>query len=1085
MGYTDTTLDNVRNADILKVVGPHVQDLKKKGANWFGLSPFKTERSPSFCVNPVKNNFVCYASGNSGDGIAFLMKLGRSFPEAVKEIAGTCGIVLQEENVSEEQIQRRERKLSLKDYATKVARGYMAKLRELDKDHWISKEIIKRQWNEDTITEFMLGYAPHGNVIAKAAAQKGMLEEAKTLQVVRTKDGSSYDFFRDRFMFPVQDHTGLVVGYGGRQNPKEDDKGGSKYMNSAENELYLKSKILYGYYQARNAMAKTSSVFLTEGYADVISMHQAGIPQTVATCGTALTVHQAKLLTKNVREVVLCRDGDTAGVNATVRDMKVLLPLQKAIYMVEFEQGDDPDSLSRKRTDLKEYLDVSKQDALLWYATHLFENSGDDVSAHGAAVKVMTDMLALVGNEITRNKYTKEVAKIYGVAFASFKKAVKTVVAETAAAAMKQVEDKDKEFRVPTLPDGCDHNAFLMDGFAPYHNTFLVADKQGAVVEATNFTMTPLFHVNGKENNVRLVELINNKGHKRIIDLEAADFVQMNRMKENLVKNGFFVFTHDCTSMHFMRIFNKILNDFIEAEEITVMGWQRRRFHAFSDGVFHNNEFIPVNKYGIVEIETEEGTRSEYQAELKHYYSPAYSEIYKRATEDDDPYENDRHFIYKKAPITLGQWTAQMKEVYGKKAHLGIAFAVATCFRDLTLKRFSYFPHIFLTGEKGSGKSKFGDSIVNLFFHKLPPFDLNSGTIVGFSRRLARVRNAPAFMEEFNDAIDDKMFQSLKGAFGGIGREKGMATNNNRTTITHVNSSVILAGQYHSSRDDNALTSRSIIMNFVKSTEPFTADQVDEYDRLKQWEEQGLSSLILDIIEHRPEMEKNYHARMVANQRRFKKDLKGEDYQERMLGNYNAMYTPIELLSGVLELNIDVEEFYNECRAGILDDSDLLVESEGLSAFWKVVEMLASKGMIKEGDFYAKDTPISVMIHDKKQKTNWKNENKDEIMYLQLTPLYLEYASYASKLKDTQLLNETTIRNYFKSKRYYIGQKKAHRFDHKNTSCFVFNYSMMQDAGVVNLTKTKMPATDQFGAPIEQQEIPEVPSDMEDDGFPL
>lgn len=1054
MGFTAASLDRIREADIVQVVGAHVQ-LKKKGTHYFGLSPFKDEKSPSFSVNPVKNNFVDYSTGKSGDGIKFLMELGLTFIEAVKEIASTCGVYLEEEELSPEQTERREQRITLKNYAGLVAKGYMAKYRELPQDHWIKQEIAKRQWNDNTVTEFMLGYAPNGNVISKSAAQKAQLTEAKTIGVVKTKDGAAYDFFRDRLMFPIQDSNGNVVAYGGRQNPDKDATIKSKYMNSPETELYIKTRVLYGHFQARSAMARTSQAILTEGYADVISMHQAGLPQTVASCGTALTTQQAKLLCRNVQEVILCRDGDQAGINATVKDLKILLPLGKAIYVVMLPDGDDPDTLSRKRDDLPELFEKSKEEALIWYANKLAAEAQGDVSKHGAAIQLMIDLLALVSNEITRDAYTKLVSKIFNVASPTLRKQVKGVVAAVAAErkAAAEANSGDDKYLVPTLPEGCSSKDFLINGFVPHHNAYLVSDRSNAIVKATNFTMEPLFHVHGRENNRRLVEILNEENHKRIVDLESSDFVQFTRMKERLINEGFFVFTHDCTAQHFMRISNKILNDFILAEELRVLGWQKKKFFAFADGVYHNDEFVRVNKYGIVEIDTPDSEKSEYQGELRHYYSPAFSEIYKRAAEDDDPYENDRYFVYKESPVNFGTWAAQMKKVYNTKSHLGIAFAIATCFRDLTLSRFSYFPHVFLTGEKGSGKSKFGDSIVNLFFHKLPPFDLNSGTIVGFSRRLARTRNAPAFMEEFNDAIDDRMFQTLKGAFDGRGREKGMATNDNRTSVTHVNGSLVIAGQYHSSRDDNSLTSRSIIMNFIKSTEPFTADQVEEYDKLKQWEEKGLSSLILEIIQHRPYMEKNYHRVMVENQRRFKKDLQDRDYQERMLGNYNALFTPVQMLADQLNLPFSVDEFYKECRDGIIDDSDLLVESEGLSAFWNVLEKLAEKSMIKENDQYETDIPDEVKLYEKGQKKVWRNENRDKVLYLQINSLYQDYAKYVSTIKDAQLLNETTIKNYFKSKRYFIGQKRGHRFEHKVTSCYVFNYSVMKDAGIVNLDK--------------------------------
>jgi len=170
--------------------------------------------------------------------------------------------------------------------------------------------------------------------------------------------------------------------------------------------------------------------------------------------------------------------------------------------------------------------------------------------------------------------------------------------------------------------------------------------------------------------------------------------------------------------------------------------------------------------------------------------------MYKYTRDGDDPYENDRYFVYKKSPVSMDEWMQQLKKVYGKKSYTGIAFAFATLFRDIYLRRYQYFPHLFLTGEKGSGKSKYGESIVALFTFKQEPFDLNSGTPVAFYRRLSRIMNAPTMLEEYHDGVDDKIFQPIKGAYDGRGREMGKATGDNRTTTTKVNCSLILLSQH-------------------------------------------------------------------------------------------------------------------------------------------------------------------------------------------------------------------------------------------------------------------------------------------------
>lgn len=315
---------------------------------------------------------------------------------------------------------------------------------------------------------------------------------------------------------------------------------------------------------------------------------------------------------------------------------------------------------------------------------------------------------------------------------------------------------------------------------------------------------------------------------------------------------------------HFIIMRNKILSSFTKAYEITTQGWQlKEKIFAFAHCIYDKRNLKKVTPYGIIEINKEnydEESKSEYFEEVNSYFLPAFSTIYKDLRDGNDPYKNDRYFVYKQSPVSFQRWIEQMIKVYGyDKAAIGVAFNIASLFRDIILKRYKFFSDVFLSEDKGSEKSKFADSCVVLFTHKQEPFDLNSGTPVAFFRRLARITNSPTMLEEYHDNVDDKFFQALKGAYDGGGREMGKATGDNKTNTTKVNCSLILLSQYLSSRDDNSLTSRSIILYLIKPLGPFITEEVEEYTKLKAWEGVGLSSMLIDLLDFRPYVEENIY----------------------------------------------------------------------------------------------------------------------------------------------------------------------------------------------------------------------------------
>jgi len=1065
--YSSISIDQVREADIKKVVESYFP-LKRAGSLWEATSPFSDDKTASFKVSEVKNNFVCYSSQNKGDAIKFVMlKDNCDFIEAVKKIAGICGIFLEEEAETEDQKKIKINKDQMLLLMGNVSKEYQKQLNNLPDDHWSKLMVADRDFSQETLVRFSIGYAPDDfKFVTSPIIEKGKFEIGKSTGLVCVKEGKSFDFFRNRLMFPIEDVNGNVVAFGARSSNEDQlEKKGPKYINSSESEIYSKSKILYGLFQAKNSIAKSQTAVLVEGYTDVTALHQHGCDIAVASGGTALSNDQAKLLQRFAKHIIIVRDNDgydeqgndKAGLKAALKDVDIFLTQGFKVSVVILPEGEDPDSFSRKQENIKQYIFDNAQLGVEWKATKLKNKAANDPDALSVAVDEISRMLYCIKDDVKRNLYTDTCRKILKQPIKVLKDKIDLITKESESKAEKQGVVKGSLADELGLPEGADFKEYMDHRYVTVQNTCFFRGRDG-FFKGTNYKITPLFHVYGKQENKRLCEVINELGYKKLIDFDTSDFVSRQKFQEVLLNEGFFIEHENFAPNHFTLMKNRILSEFVMAYELKTLGWQKEGFFAYANCVYHNGNIKKVNQYGIVQLETGIENNSEYMEDIKHYYSPSFSEMYKHTRDNDDPYENDRYFVYKESPVAFHSWMKQMKSVYDKKAITGIAFVFATIFRDLYLKRYQFFPHLFLTGEKGSGKSKFGESLAALFTYKQEAFDLNSGTLVAFTRRMSRTSNALSMMEEYNDGVDDKIFQVLKGAYDGRGREMGKATGDNRTTTTKVNCSLIILSQYLSSRDDNSLTSRSIVEHFIKPSEMFTNEQIEEYSKLKAWEEEGLSSMLTDVLQHRELIEKEIHTTYAALNKQLKFELRNNEYQERMLQNYVALLTPMKILWEKFTFPFTYDEVFKQFKEAIVDSSDLIIESEGLAEFWRTLEYLLDRkpfSLITTGYQFIIDKPQSLSLQTRKGEKDhvWKNPDRKAVLMLRLNSVHQLYHKEVSSREGVEVISENTLRNYFKSKKYFIGSVKSYRFTDTSTSAYVFDYDMMHEGGVLNLTR--------------------------------
>ena len=405
-------------ADIIDVVSDFVA-LKKRGANWIGLCPFHNDRRPSFYVSRAKGICKCFACGEGGSAVNFIMKHEQlSYPEALRYLARKYHIEIQEKELTDEEKQaqtEREAMLMLNEWACTY---FEQQLHDTQLGQEIGLAYFReRGFNDATIKEFRLGYSSEGyDDFYKAAIAQGFNPQLlfDTGLCIADEHGGGRDRFRGRVMFPIMNIAGKVIAFGGRTLKK--DKNIAKYVNSPESAIYSKRNVIYGLYQAKREISKADKCFIVEGYADVISMHQAGFKNVIASSGTALTeghIHAIRRFTSNVTEMF---DGDEAGIKAAIRGVDMLLKEGISIKVMPLPPDDDPDSFVRAHSyaEVEEYIAAHEADFIHFKSSVVLKDAQNDPIKRTAAITDVVKSIALIPDEIARMVYAKECSTLFG-----------------------------------------------------------------------------------------------------------------------------------------------------------------------------------------------------------------------------------------------------------------------------------------------------------------------------------------------------------------------------------------------------------------------------------------------------------------------------------------------------------------------------------------------------------------------------------------------------------------------------------------------------------------------------------------------
>lgn len=534
----DTVQKVIDTADVVEVVSDFVS-LHRSGSNYKGLCPFHNERTPSFMVSPGKQIFKCFGCGEAGSAVSFVMKHETlSFPEAIRWLAKKYSIEIEEKELSPDEIarlQERETILNLNSFAQK---HYSEVLSDTQEGQTIAYSYFQsRGFTDETIIKFQLGYSSRSGLL-DAAIKKGykpeMLEKAglaiekrpDAITKILSSKQKFFDRFRERVMFPIHSIAGKVIGFGGRTLKK--DKNIAKYLNSPETVVYHKRNVLYGLYFAKNEIVRQDKCYLVEGYTDVISFHQAGITNVVASSGTSLTEDQIRLIRRFSRNLTLIFDGDNAGIKAASRGVDLVLQEDMNVRIVPLPEGEDPDTFSKKlsQTDLKEYIDDNEKDFIIYKIGMLNANQQSDPISKTNAVKDIVNSIAVIPDEVKKDSYIKETSTLLNIKESIiFSEINKILKKENKKQKTKQQQVSKQEKKTPEIPEFIDETALpeekqLIHFLLKFGNKFM----KNEIEEDTNETQTVADYI--------INEMEVEGGFKNILYREIFDFYK-NEIKEN------------------------------------------------------------------------------------------------------------------------------------------------------------------------------------------------------------------------------------------------------------------------------------------------------------------------------------------------------------------------------------------------------------------------------------------------------------------------------------------------------------------------------------------------------------------------
>ncbi len=975
-----TIIEKILDAAHIEDVVGEFLPLQKRGTIYRALCPFHQEKTPSFTVTPNRSMFYCFGCHKGGNVITFLMEHeNMTYPEAVRWLGRKYGIEVEEREETIDEKQQRLKRESLLIVNTAVHKHY----REVFLRYKPAQDYAYRRWGQKYCDEIEIGFAPiDGKALAHLPLQKEFLQELGLI------NPQGYDFFQNRIVIPIKDRYQHIIGFTARVM----DDSQPKYLNSKESLLYSKRSTVFGLDVAWRAAGKAGQMYLVEGAPDCMRLHAIGVQNAVADLGSAWTVEQFQLIKRAANKVCFIPDNDPlkggadygTGIEAVMKAGKLateqhLTVSVKEITTTEEGKKEDPDTYFKNQTLFKA---VEEEDFILWLAAKLFETSGN-TEQKSDAVKRIAHLLSFIDDDTKLTMFIDALTKYHrGKLF--WQKAIENE---------RTRRDSPKE-------DDIDLNRQY--GFWIDRGKYFSTTEKGGVLEWSNFTLTPLFHIKDPLMAKRLYLLTNELGVKEIVEMEQEDLISLQKFRQKLESLGNFIWK--AGEKELIKLKSFLYEKTETAAQIKQLGWNKKGFFAFGNGIFDGRQFHEVNEYGIVHL-----------GEKGNFYLPALSRIYK---ENIDYFRFERQFVhFNFSMISLRDFTRQLFLVFGDNGKIGFCFYLATLFRDIITLTTRSFPILDLFGPKGSGKSELGHTLMSFFVIDNIPPNIQNSTIPALNDTVAAAANALVHIDEYKNGIDTAKIEFIKGLWDGTGRTRmNMATDKKKET-TAVDAGVIISGQEMPTADI-ALFSRLIFLSFPKSN--FTASEKANYQQLLQIRSKGLSHLTLQLLAHRDKFGQCFYDQYRQTLDDVNSRLTSHTIIDRIVQNWVIPLTSFRCLEGKLDTTLSYKELLEITVEGIVHQNMECKTNDELGSFWRMVQFLNSEGEINEdADFKIK--AVSRFRSTLVSETVWTEPRK--ILYLQKTRIFMLYKLNAHRNGETSLPEES-LRYYLENSKEYLGEQR-------------------------------------------------------------
>jgi DNA primase len=965
-----------------------------------------------------------------------------TFPEALEYIAQQSGVDIKYQGnadrteLIEAAKKERSRKEELYTVNEQVLEHFEGK-REIQYSE--QYDFDGRSWTGETIKAFRIVQTPNKNVLT---TKKGIQSEAlRELGLIRHSEQKDiwYDFLRDRILFPIFTHQGRVAGFSGRKL-KTAHAESPKYKNSLESIVYKKRDLLYGLWQNRRNIQQEGAL-LFEGMADVVTAYDHGVRRAVAPGGTAVTKQQLQLLKRYTKEVTILMDGDEAGYKAAINAVEEAIAIGLRVQVCFFKEPAaedqeagidryDPDNFLRKygKEAFEAVLEEGSEDGLIWRVMQEWDSK--DIFQQHAAVSLAARLISMLGNDMLQDYYQRELCKKQYLG-STHKNSLADLLKEEHE---KRLKDKNK----PNLTSQQQSDIKKYGIYIKNNQYWISGDEEIEGYPISNFSIHPVMLVVGSAKSERRVEIRNIYGNKFTANIDSDSFVEMAAFRKEVERRGNFLFLETFRPEHFTKMKRKLYDEMKVCYPITTLGRHKKMdFFAWANGIVAD-KFIPTDDHGIVVFNDAK------------FFLPAFASASEDILSDDqdNSYEEQKSFIYVpevQAP-SLKEWSAKMVDVHGEKGMMAVGWYLAALYRDIIYDRMEFFPHLNCFGPPGTGKSFMGWSLSYMFGKARRPFNLHDGTNVGFFRRMAQVRNGIAWYDEYNNSMDHRRAQGLKNAYDGAGREKGVASTDNRTVVTQVNSALLITGQEMPTQDI-ALYTRCITMSFPETKR--SPEQNKKGDELVAIQQTGcLSQITTQMQQYRGYIDDHFNQIYDEIRTEMAASVRDKDILDRLINNYSIPLAVTFMLKQKEDLGFKFNDLVEFAIRNLIWQNDSISQEDDLAVWWDTVEYFVEKKELRHDEDILVQEIDSITIRDQGGKStdtvSLKFVGNKKVLFLTFTKSYRFYKEQLRREGSSGGLNKEAVRYYLKSSPAFIGEIRAKKFGGSAKRCYAFDMAKLK-----------------------------------------